>query len=129
MTHVPRVDVRGLSVVEVADSIDEYIATFPASTQTVLHDMRRTLHAAIPGAGETIRYGIPTLTLGGRSVVHFAGWKRHVSIYPIPSGNAEFEARVAPYRSGVSTAKFSLAQPVPHELVGQIARLLAAANS
>ena len=68
----------------------------------------------------------PTITLGGRPVVHFAGWKRHVSMYPAPSGDASYEARVGPYRSGASTVKFPLAKPVPYELVGEIARMLAA---
>ena len=73
----------------------------------------------------TISYDMPTLTLHGRSVVHFAGWKGHVSVYPLPSGDAEFEAAVAPYRSGASTARFPLSEPVPYDLVARIAELLA----
>jgi uncharacterized protein YdhG (YjbR/CyaY superfamily) len=107
------------------DSVDDYIASFPATTRAVLHDIRRAMHAAVPGAGETISYDIPTITLDGRAVVYFAGWQRHVSVYPVPAGSAEYEQRVAPYRSGASTAKFPLSEPVPYELVGEIAALLA----
>ena len=87
-----------------------------------------TLHAAVPGAGETISYDIPALTLHGRSVVYFAGWKRHVSVYPVPDGDDDYEAALAPYRSGASTAKFPLTEPVPYQLVAQIATLLAASH-
>jgi uncharacterized protein YdhG (YjbR/CyaY superfamily) len=119
---------RGLTgVANNFHSVDDYIATFPAATQAVLHDVRRAMHAAVPGAGETISYDIPTLTLDGRSVVYFAGWKRHVSVYPVPAGSPRYEQRVAPYRSGASTAKFPLSKPVPYELVGEIAALLATA--
>lgn len=107
------------------DTVDDYIASFPTATQRALQDVRRAMHSAVPGAGETISYDIPTLTLGGRSVVYFAGWKRHVSVYPVPEGDADYEAAVAPYRSGASTARFPLSEPVPYDLVAEIATLLA----
>ena len=107
------------------ESVDEYIATFPLTTQRVLQDVRRAIHEAVPGAGERISYNIPTVTLDGRSIVHFAGWHRHISLYPVPDGDADFEAAVAPYRSGASTAKFPLSRPVPYDLVGHIATRLA----
>ena len=106
-------------------SVDDYIATFPPEVRTVLAEVRRTLHAAVPGAEEAMRYDIPTLTLDGRSLVHFAGWKHHVSVYPVPDGDADYERAMAPHRSGASTAKFPLDEPIPLDLVGRIARLLA----
>ena len=116
---------RRNTVATTFDTVDAYIASFPTATQRVLEDVRRAMHGAVPGAGETISYDIPTLTLEGRPVVYFAGWKRHVSVYPVPDGDAEFEAALAPYRSGASTAKFPLTEPVPYELISQIATLLA----
>ena len=107
------------------ETVDDYIASFPPATQRVLEDVRRTMHAALPGAGETISYNIPTLTLDGRAVVYFAGWKRHVSVYPVPLGDPDYEAALQPYRSGASTGKFPLSEPVPYDLVGKIATLLA----
>jgi uncharacterized protein YdhG (YjbR/CyaY superfamily) len=110
------------------DTVDDYLAGFPAETRAVLTEIRRTMHAAVPGAGETISYDIPALTLGGRTIVHYAGWKHHVSVYPVPDGDDAYQAAVAPYRSGASTAKFPLARPVPYDLIARIAELLAAAR-
>ena len=110
------------------EGVDEYIATFPPATQQVLQGVRRALHAAVPGASERISYNIPTVTLDGRSIVYFAGWKRHISVYPVPDGDADYEAAIAPYRSGASTAKFPLTKPVPYDLVGHIAMRLAASH-
>ena len=81
-------------------SIDEYIRSFPESTAVVLFELRRAARRAVPAAQEAITYGIPTLTLAGRKVIHFAGWKQHVSVYPVPAGDEEYERRIAPYRSG-----------------------------
>jgi uncharacterized protein YdhG (YjbR/CyaY superfamily) len=113
------------AVANTFQTVDDYIATFPPDVQTALGEIRRTMHAAVAGAGETISYNIPTLTLNGRSLVYFAGWKRHVSVYPIPDGDDAYEAEFAPYRSGASTAKFVLDRPIPFDLIARITTLLA----
>jgi uncharacterized protein YdhG (YjbR/CyaY superfamily) len=105
-------------------TIDDYIESFPLDVQQVLADVRRTMHAAVPGAGEMISYNIPTITLDGRPLVYFAGWKRHVSVYPLPDGNDDDETELASYRSGASTAKFVLARPIPLDLITRITTLL-----
>jgi len=61
-------------------SVDEYIGSFPAAAQAILEQVRRAILDAVPGAGETISYQIPTITLGGRPLLYFAGWKRHISV-------------------------------------------------
>ena len=105
-------------------TVDDYIASFPTAVQEALHDVRRTMHAVWPDAGETISYNIPTLTLNGRSLVYFAGWKRHISVYPIPDGDDAYETQLEPYRSGASTAKFPLGKPIPLDLIARITKLL-----
>jgi hypothetical protein len=65
-----------------AGSIDEYIAEFPTDVQPVLQEIRRTCHAAVPGAQEAISYRIPTLRRDGKPVVYFAGFQHQASIRP-----------------------------------------------
>ncbi|MGW0042502.1 iron chaperone [Rhodococcus sp. NPDC003348] len=108
------------------ESVDAYLETFSGETRAVLDKVRTTLHDAIPGTGEKISYQIPTLTLDGKNVVHFAGWAKHVSVYPLPAGDEQFTADLAPYRSGPGTAKFPLNKPIPYELIGRIASFLVA---
>ncbi|MGW4480920.1 iron chaperone [Rhodococcus triatomae] len=109
---------------ETFDSVDEYIASFPDETREVLGLIRRTLHEAVPGAAERISYQIPTLTVDGKPIVYFAGWAKHVSVYPLPVGDAAFAADIAPYRSGPGTAKFLLNKPIPYDLIDRIATFL-----
>ena len=103
-------------------SVEEYLDTFPPQTRAVLEDVRRTLHRAVPGAGEAISYQIPTITLDGSALLYFAGWKQHVSLYPVPEGDAELEQLLAPYRSGASTLKFPLSRPMPRHVLPEVAR-------
>lgn len=107
-------------------TVDEYIASQPAEVQPILQEIRSCAHAAVPAAGEMISYGLPTITLNGRHVVYFAAWKHHVSVYPVPHGDEAFEQEIAPYLAAKGTLKFPLGKPVPYELIGKVAALLAA---
>ena len=105
-------------------TIDDYIDTFPAEVQVILHQVRGRIRNALPTADERISYGIPTFTLDGRYLVYFAGWKHHVSVYPVPTGDANFERKIKPYRAGKGTLKFPLAEPIPYDLIERVAALL-----
>ena len=107
-----------------ATSVDDYIATFPADVQVILQRLRETLAASVPGSDETIRYGMPAVMSNGRYVVHYAGWKHHIGLYPIPALEPTLEAEVAPYRSTKDTMRLPLRSPIPYELVGRLAAAL-----
>lgn len=107
-------------------SVDDYLRRLPDDARAILQELRLRLRAISPGLGETIRYQMPTITLNGRSVVHFAGWRHHVALYPVPDGDADFERDIAPYRSGKSTVKFPYSSPIPYELIEQMVRRLIA---
>src|SRR5574341_1305416 len=98
-------------------SVDEYIATFPEETQKKLQEMRATIQAAAPDAREKISYQIGAFELNGKNLIGFAGWKHHVSIYPIPSGSEAFNKGVAQYAAGKGTLKFPLDKPLPLKLI------------
>ena len=107
-------------------TVDEYIDSFPDDVRIILEEIRRRIRAAVPEAAETISYQIPTFTLDGSAFVYFAGWKHHVAVYPIPSGDEAFERELAPYRAAKGTLKFPLKQPIPFDLIERVAALLAA---
>ena len=107
------------------EDVDEYIASFPADVQQVLRTVQERIHEVVPGAEDRISYQIPTVMAGGHKVVHYSGWKKHISLYPAPEGDATYERAIAPYRSGKGTLKFPL-DDVRYDLVAQTAALLAA---
>ncbi len=71
-------------------NVSEYIVTFPEETQKRLQEIRALVKAAAPEAREKISYQIAAFELNGKNLIHFAGWKNHISIYPILSGNEAF---------------------------------------
>ncbi|MBA2463552.1 MAG: DUF1801 domain-containing protein [Nocardioidaceae bacterium] len=104
--------------------IDDYVRTFPDEVRTRLEQVRQTIHQAVPGAGEKISYQIPTITLDDRSLVHFAGWKHHVSLYPVPEGDDTLTHDLSPYLSGKSTVRLPHDAPLPSDLVARVASAL-----
>ena len=105
-------------------TVDDYIDTFPPDVQSVLRSLREVAREALPDAEETISYGIPAYRVDGTDVVYFAGWQRHVSLYPIPVVSGALKKAVGPYRSGKGTLRFRLGEPLPMDLVETIIALL-----
>ncbi len=108
------------------DTVQEYLDSFPDDTKKVLHRVQQSVRSVIPDSDEVISYGIPTFRLEGRPVVHVAGWKKHVSLYPAPEADQALEAEMAPYASGKGTLKFPLDQPIPDGLLERIISALRA---
>jgi uncharacterized protein YdhG (YjbR/CyaY superfamily) len=113
-----------------AKNIDDYIVLFPETTQKGLGQIRAAIKKAAPKAEEAISYGIPAFNLNGRYLVYFAGYKKHVSIYPVPSGNKIFEKDFTPYyTSGKGTIQFPIDKPIPIRLVTKIVKFRMKENS
>jgi uncharacterized protein YdhG (YjbR/CyaY superfamily) len=108
-------------------TIGEYIAGFPKPVQTVLKRVRASIRKGLPKAEETISYRIPAFKVGGRTVIYFAGWKAHYSIYPANARLvAAFRSELEPYEvNGRGTIRFPLSEPVPAKLLEGIARFRA----
>ncbi len=101
-------------------AVDTYIGSFPPEVQLELQSLRETIRHVLPTAQETMSYGIPCFKSGGKDIVFFAGWKKHLSIYPILELDEGLEREVAPFRAGRGTLRFTLGQPLPLDLVERV---------
>jgi uncharacterized protein YdhG (YjbR/CyaY superfamily) len=110
-----------------AETIDQYIASFPRDIQKLLKQMRTTISKAAPKAEEAIKYAIPTFVLNG-NLVHFAAFKNHIGFYPAPSGIDEFKKELSVYESSKGAVKFPLDKPLPLKLITAIVKFRAAEN-
>jgi uncharacterized protein YdhG (YjbR/CyaY superfamily) len=64
-------------------TVDDYVSAQETSTQPVLRRVREILRKALPGAEEVISYQIPAFRIHGYIVIFFAGWREHLSVYPV----------------------------------------------
>lgn len=105
--------------------VDEYLEALAPDAREVLELARGAVHRAVPDAGETISYQMPTFTIGDTRFLHLAGWKRHLALYAVPELDGDLEAVVAPYRTTTATVQFPYRRGVPYELIGRIAAAIA----
>lgn len=108
-------------------TVEEYIAGFPPDVAERLQRIRELIVAEVPPpAEEKMRYGIAAVMLGGRYALHYAGWKKHIGLYPVPVLDEPLESRVRPHRAEKDSVVFPHGAPMPYELIGEVARAVVA---
>lgn len=110
-------------------SIDEYIKTFPKEIQKRLNVIRKLIKQEAPNeATEAISYQIPCFKLNEKFIIYFAGYKNHISIYPIPPGPKTFIDEITPFIKGKGTLQFSNIEELPIELIKKVIKYSLEAN-
>ena len=104
-----------------AKNVDAYIAEFPSEVQELLQKLRATIVKAVPGLTETIKYGMPTYVLK-RNLIHFAGYKNHIGLYPGAKAVENFKPDLAKYELAKGTIRFPLDKPLPVALITKITK-------
>ena len=110
------------------ETTEEYLANFSGETRKKLDTLRKLIKDMVPEAGEKISYGIPTFTLNGKYFIYIAGYEKHVSIYPIPPGDEDFDKELAPYVAGKGTVHFALDKPLPLPLIRKMIKFAVKQN-
>ena len=102
-------------------TVEEYFATLPPDTRSLLQEVRKTIRMAAPGAEELISYNIPAFKLGGM-LVWYAAFKEHIGFYPRTSAIARFSKELAKYEGAKGSVQFPLDRPLPLDLIGKMVR-------
>lgn len=110
-------------------TVDEYIRTFPKDVQASLEQIRQAIQKAVPAAEEVISYQIPAYKYHGW-VFYFSAHKKHISL-SCPPPSAAFQAykeELSGYKQTKSAVQFPLDEPMPLELIHDMAKHQAQAN-
>jgi uncharacterized protein YdhG (YjbR/CyaY superfamily) len=106
------------------DSIEEYMAALSAEQRAVMEQIRDAIRSAAPDASEAFSYRIPTFKQNGRSLVWYAAFKDHYSLYPYTEGLlAALGDELKPHSSGKGTLRFDVNQPIPTDLIQRIVKV------
>lgn len=108
------------------DSVDAYMASLSPDAREKLEAVRDAVRRVAPDATDRISYDIPAASVAGKDVIGYAAWRRHISIYPIPRGDAALQADMQPYIAGRGTLRFPLGEPLPGELIERVVSALVA---
>jgi uncharacterized protein YdhG (YjbR/CyaY superfamily) len=96
--------------------VDAYISAFPDEVKAILEKLREMILKEAPAATERMAYGMPTYTMK-KNLIHFAGYKRHIGIYPTPDGIEAFKEELSTYKNSKGAVQFPLDKPMPWELI------------
>jgi uncharacterized protein YdhG (YjbR/CyaY superfamily) len=102
---------------KIAANIEEYMGMFTEDVQAKLQQMRAVILDICPEAEESIAYGMPAYKMFGKPLVYFAGHRKHIGFYAVPTTHEAFEAELAPYKRGKGSVQFPLDQELPLNLV------------
>ena len=106
---------------EKPETIDAYIDAQSEAVQLRLREVRAILRSAIPEAEERISWSMPTFWKG-RNLIHFAASKKHLGLYPGGEATTVFAGRLADYDVSKGTIRLPYDEPLPGELIADIAR-------
>ena len=103
------------------EDVDAYLEGVPEAQRTALEKLRRIITDVVPGATETISYGMPTFKYHGKTVAHFAAFKNHCSLFPA-SGTVfeKLENELKSFRTSKGTVQFTPDNELPESLVRKI---------
>ncbi len=105
------------------ERVRAYLASLSPEVRKQVKALRAVISAAVPDAVVAFSYGIPGFRLDGRPLIWFAGWKRHVSLYPITGAIRTAHAKALErYETSKGTVRFPLESPLPVALVRRLVK-------
>ena len=106
-----------------ASPVDEHLARFAGAQRAALEATRDVIRAALPGAIETISYGMPTFKVQGVAVVGFDGFTHHNSLFPYSGSVIEaVRAELPGAVTSKGTIQFDRDRPFPAPLLRRVLR-------
>ena len=103
------------------ESVEQYLSWYDGPVRVKLDQIREILKKALPEAKEVVSYHMPAYK-STEVLVYFAGAKNHLGFYPTNSGVREFQKELEPYVTSKGAIQFPYDQPLPEDLIVQIAQ-------
>ena len=102
-------------------TVGEYEKSLPKEARAEFVALWRVIREMVPEGEETIRYGVPTIRIDGRNLVHLGVAKNHLGFYPTSSGVRAFENEIeGKYAYSKGTIQFPLGKKPPLGLIKKI---------
>jgi uncharacterized protein YdhG (YjbR/CyaY superfamily) len=100
-----------------------YIASRPPGARRYLEQIRAAILEAAPGAVEHFSYRIPGFRLDGKTLVWYAAFAHHCSLYPMTASiRRKHAAELSGYETSKGTIRFRLERPLSTALVKRLVK-------
>ncbi len=107
---------------KVYSTVEEYIKNVDGNLLPKVKEIRALITSLVPKGEEVIKYGMPTIRIGGKNFIHYAAMKGHIGFYPTPSGVTAYADELAKRNISYSKGciRFSYNEPLPVSLIKKI---------
>jgi uncharacterized protein YdhG (YjbR/CyaY superfamily) len=102
-------------------TVNEYIASLPPQMRKLMNELRKIIKAEVPEGEDKISYNIPVFTFHG-SLIYFAAWKEHISLYPRTAAMEAAIKELSTYASAKGTIRIPADKPLPVDMIKKIVR-------
>jgi len=107
----------------VAAQMRRYLSSLVPDSRRHVRRLREIIRGVAPGAVPVMSYGMPAFRLDGRILIYYAGWREHVSVYPMTDAiRRAHAAALKGYKTSKGTVQFPLVKPLPVRLVRQLVK-------
>lgn len=103
------------------ETIDQYISEQAEEVKPILNRIREVIRIAAPNAIEKMSWQMPTFWQN-ENLIHFATFKKHISIFPGGEATTVFADRLTEYKTAKGTLQLPLNKPIPYDLIEEITR-------
>lgn len=100
--------------------VDAYINKFDGVRNERLEAVREIVLHVAPQAVEAVSYGLVGYKLGGKPLVYFGAFPKHIGFYATPNGHEAFAEEFSKYKQGKGSVQFPLDQPLPVDLIRRV---------
>jgi len=104
-----------------AKTVEEYLGALSKDKRAALEQLRRDIHAAVPGAEECISYSMPAVRWNGKVLVWFGASASHCAFYP-GAVVQSFAKELADYKIAKGTIRFAPDKRLPAPLVKKLVK-------
>lgn len=98
-------------------TVEEYLEGLPEDIRHRISTLRTLVMESVPGATESISYGMPAYKFKNKPLIYFAAFPRHIGIYALPAAHKAFEGSLQLYKKGKGSFQVRHSQPIPLDLI------------
>jgi len=108
---------------EKPNSLNEYYSTLDKVQLDELERVKNAIHSVQPGVEEVLSYGIPTARYKGKTVLHYAAFKDHYSVFPGSGPIEELAKELKDFETSKGTIRYRADNLLPDTTIMKLARI------